>query len=68
MGATYIGGCCGTNAAYIKRLAEKIKGEARRPRKRVDNREHSTRKAGASDSSGFFAFFLQICAAARRLR
>lgn len=25
MGATYIGGCCGCNAAYIKRLAEKIK-------------------------------------------
>ena len=25
MGATYIGGCCGANAAYIKRLAEKIK-------------------------------------------
>ena len=25
MGATYIGGCCGTNAAYIKRLAEKIR-------------------------------------------
>ena len=27
MGATYIGGCCGTNAAYIKRLAEKIKAK-----------------------------------------
>lgn len=25
MGATYIGGCCGTNPAYIRRLAEKIK-------------------------------------------
>ena len=27
MGATYIGGCCGANAAYIKRLAEKIKAK-----------------------------------------
>ncbi|OUO91344.1 homocysteine S-methyltransferase family protein [Cloacibacillus sp. An23] len=25
MGAAYIGGCCGTNPAYIRRLAEKIK-------------------------------------------
>lgn len=27
LGATYIGGCCGANAAYIKRLAEKIRAK-----------------------------------------
>ncbi|MBR4401082.1 MAG: homocysteine S-methyltransferase family protein [Synergistes sp.] len=27
IGATYIGGCCGANAAYIKRLAEKIRAK-----------------------------------------